>query len=862
MGAFREYARAAMAAGGKRGRTPVMNAQRFYPRGLERELEQKTVAEFARIYRAFLEAAVAGFSTFGDDQLDLAGESPILSEKFKGEVMDVARRTDRKARDNFSRQSEMIIGAPYYPPGTAEGILDDWHATFQDLCVSACAQQKTKMAVIVAGAKQAGWNKAQLEKAIERELPAQFRHRAELIARTELGKLNSRVAIETYKSTGVLYYKWLTTIDGRERDSHAAMNGRICSVSDGDVYFDQNPENPLRPVEHARTGDMYHGHPGTDFQCRCSMVMWDPEIDGDYEVKDSDIAEERAEAEKAEKEARERAEAERQEKLRAEQEKAAEELKRAKETARKAEAERAAAERARREAEETAGRLAEEARRARLEAAAAKRHAARTPEAEKAILSAWNRRGILRAAVARHAARTAEMAAKIQKEWDGRRAKIREAVKTAAEIRKEYSGIKGLPFPSTVKKAENGAKYTKAAELARKFKAKVESEAARLDLLDNPLDAMKKHGLKETRAAYEAVKNKLESFAGLSPDARIKKLEFEIKWVGDKKKYATWEVARDAYAKALAAAKFEKAAAEASARILSLEAAAKAAKDKTLTGYVNKLKKAGTPTTQAELDALEREIAKAEKRAAKANKVSNRQAEILREANERHANRSAIDLEKIQTRWDRRKAYKELINKAETENVNYLKVFNLQQPLTEKEIVQRLAGGDLTKGSCSSLALAYAANKAGLDVLDFRDGESRILFSKKMNVRSIVENGGFEAFRYSEYNAALDALDHVESGKEYYFVAGCHAAIVRKSKKGELQYLELQSGVSNGFKPLNEKKLIKRFDASPKFSLAGGRYSGLIDLETLTDSPNFKRLMGYINTDKTKQRKGKSGTIK
>ncbi|WP_288787988.1 minor capsid protein [uncultured Fibrobacter sp.] len=340
MGAFQEYARAAMAAGKKRGRRPTMNAQQFYPRGLERELQQKTVAEFMRIYGQFLEAALSGFSTFADEQLDLFESQPELSEKFKTELMEIARRTDSKAHENFSRQSEMIIGAPYYPPGTAEGVLNEWHATFQDLCKSACAQKKTRMAVIVAGAKQAGWNKHQLEKAIEKELPSQFKHRAELIARTELGKLNSRVTLETYKSTGIQYYKWLTTIDGRERESHAEMNDRICSVSDGGVYFDQNPERPLHPVEHQRTGSMYHGHPGTDFQCRCSMVMWDPEIDGDYEVKDSDLLEERKAAEKAEKEAQERAEAERIASEQAEREKAAEALKNAKEEACRAEAER------------------------------------------------------------------------------------------------------------------------------------------------------------------------------------------------------------------------------------------------------------------------------------------------------------------------------------------------------------------------------------------------------------------------------------------------------------------------------------------------------------------------------------------
>ena len=378
MGAFQEFARAAMATGTKRGRRPVMNAQQFYPRGLERELQQKTVAEFMRIYGQFLEAALVGFSTFRDDQGDLSESQPVLSDAFKGELTSIEMRTDRKARENFSRQSEMIIGAPYYPPGSTEWILNDWHATFQDLCVSACAQQKTKIAVIVAGAKQAGWNKYQLEKAIEKQLPSQFKHRAELIARTELAKLNTAVTLETYRSSGVQYYKWLTTIDGRERESHALMNDRICSVTDGDVYFEQNPKQPLRPIEHRRTGDMYHGHPGTDFQCRCSMVMWDPAIDGDYEVKDSDLLEQREAEELAEKEAQERAEAERKAKEQAERENAAEALRTAKEAAKRAEAERQAAEKARQEAEENSRKLAEEARTARLEAAAVKRHAERS----------------------------------------------------------------------------------------------------------------------------------------------------------------------------------------------------------------------------------------------------------------------------------------------------------------------------------------------------------------------------------------------------------------------------------------------------------------------------------------------------
>ena len=72
------------------------------------------------------------------------------------------------------------------------------------------------------------------------------------------------------------------------------MNGVICSVSNPDVYYTETPDG-LK--EHSRTAEMFHGNPGEDFQCRCSMVAWNHEIDGMYEVKDSE-AEAKAEAER------------------------------------------------------------------------------------------------------------------------------------------------------------------------------------------------------------------------------------------------------------------------------------------------------------------------------------------------------------------------------------------------------------------------------------------------------------------------------------------------------------------------------------------------------------------------------------
>ena len=66
-------------------------------------------------------------------------------------------------------------------------------------------------------------------------------------------------------------------------------------------------------------------------------------------------------------------------------------------------------------------------------------------------------------------------------------------------------------------------------------------------------------------------------------------------------------------------------------------------------------------------------------------------------------------------------------------NVDYIPVKKHDSVLDEQEIIQRIAGGDQTTGSCASVALSYAGQKRGYDVLDFRDGESREFFASKLN---------------------------------------------------------------------------------------------------------------------------------
>ncbi len=211
------------------------------------------------------------------------------------------------------------------------------------------------------------------------------------------------------------------------------------------------------------------------------------------------------------------------------------------------------------------------------------------------------------------------------------------------------------------------------------------------------------------------------------------------------------------------------------------------------------------------------------------------------------------------------KSFETVIDRAKKAGVEYRDVKEHSNRLTESEIIQRISGGDMTKGSCSSLALVYAGNKGGLDVLDFRGGESLVLFSRTSNIEALCEKaGGVISKNTNDFVKANDLLKHVEEGKEYYFSLGKHAAIVRRNG-GKLEYLELQSRDSNGYKDLNIGVLKTRFGAKKSHNIGKVKVETkdvIIDIDLLNDTTDFKELLGYINTAADKQKKGLTGTIK
>lgn len=181
----------------------------------------------------------------------------------------------------------------------------------------------------------------------------------------------------------------------------------------------------------------------------------------------------------------------------------------------------------------------------------------------------------------------------------------------------------------------------------------------------------------------------------------------------------------------------------------------------------------------------------------------------------------------------------------------------------QADIIDKIGGGDQTKGSCSSAAFAYAGNKAGYDVRDFRGGESRSVFARDGSIEKICQFKGVDGvFKYSknDLKTANELLGKVEAGKQYYFATARHAAIVQKAGD-ELQYLELQSAKSNGFRTLDNSRLISRFGCRAR----AGKYnigSFLIDIEKLAKSPDFLDMLRYINTLPENQLKGALGRVR
>ena len=206
--------------------------------------------------------------------------------------------------------------------------------------------------------------------------------------------------------------------------------------------------------------------------------------------------------------------------------------------------------------------------------------------------------------------------------------------------------------------------------------------------------------------------------------------------------------------------------------------------------------------------------------------------------------------------------------------IEHREVGLLKKSLSDDEIIKKLSGADRTDGSCASLAFAYTGNKNGLDVTDFRGGQSREFFSTNGYIKKIMKLDGVKCQTIKVKKEAFDTakiIKELQVDKEYYLAVGKHAAIIKNTDKG-VMYLELQSSRENGWKYFasdgrtTSETLMKRFGARKtvdrQFGKVWEKEVVIAEVDSFKDNEEFRDILGYINTAIDKQKKGEGGYAK
>ena len=215
-------------------------------------------------------------------------------------------------------------------------------------------------------------------------------------------------------------------------------------------------------------------------------------------------------------------------------------------------------------------------------------------------------------------------------------------------------------------------------------------------------------------------------------------------------------------------------------------------------------------------------------------------------------------------------AYKNILQQCKVNEIQYKQVDRLQHSLTTEQIINKISGHDLTGGSCVSLSMTYIANKNGLDVLDYRGGLSRSVFSSKYNNRQLASLTGVKGEIIdvkTELKGTMDILKTIDIGKEYMLNTGGHSSIIRRVSDKEYEYLELQSEIAerNGWASFDRfgsmsNTLIKRFGCrkTQRKTLGHKIQSNvmLLEVDSFKNCTEFEELLGYINTSESNQQKG------
>lgn len=262
----------------KRGRKPVFSANQFYPWKAERMLVSLLSDYFREVCKLFRDAAIAGYTKDGLDELDSIDEHLVSIDIFRQRVTEFFDSLDGHQQTAMSSFFEKAVGIKNSVYTDVSDIRKDFVRHFEDVCKSATSELKTKIANEVYRYRTKPGEGVGLVKAINEINGKYTKDKARFIARNETGTLNAMIEQRVQTAAGFSMYEWMAMRDGVTRDTHRNLDGKICRWDRPDEYSDDGGKTWKK-----RTAGMFVGHPGEDYNCRCSAIPYDPEVDYDTE---------------------------------------------------------------------------------------------------------------------------------------------------------------------------------------------------------------------------------------------------------------------------------------------------------------------------------------------------------------------------------------------------------------------------------------------------------------------------------------------------------------------------------------------------------------------------------------------------
>lgn len=183
-------------------------------------------------------------------------------------IVDMADRVSGYSRGQWQRAAEaqtgvsMLRSEPWLAP-----LLESWALENAKLIASVEIKYLDEVGRLAHDMVRQGRSISDFRQELQKTYSL-TKKQANVIARTEIAKLNGQITKARQESIGIQEYTWRTVGDERVRKRHEVLDGKVCRWDNPSVYRESNG---TEWKSRAAIGG-YIGHPGQDYMCRCTAA--------------------------------------------------------------------------------------------------------------------------------------------------------------------------------------------------------------------------------------------------------------------------------------------------------------------------------------------------------------------------------------------------------------------------------------------------------------------------------------------------------------------------------------------------------------------------------------------------------------